>query len=104
MGPELCGLISALNFPPGLRSTARISLATVTLYMVDCKPGPGGRDQNIDTFDWETLNRIAPTVRINDMEGGVYATFTYNRSIRFRCNNIRGDNAVINAVFFEPAP
>lgn len=74
---------------------------TVALYFADCKPGPGGRVQNVDAFDLETLNRIAPTVKVEHFEGGVYVVFTYDRSIRFRCNNIRGDNAVINAVFFQ---
>ncbi len=105
-GPRVfgCYYSSGLQMCPVDIKLKRQHPYTVTLYMADCKPGPGGRDQNIDAFDLETLNRIAPTVRVNNMEGGVYATFTYNRSIRFRCNNIRGDNAVINAVFFEPAP
>lgn len=32
---------------------------------------------------------------------GVYVTFAYDWSIRLRCNDIRGDNAVINAVFLD---
>jgi hypothetical protein len=73
----------------------------VSLYIADCRPGRGGRVQSIDAFDLETLNRIAPPVRVDELSGGVYVTFEYDRSIRFRSQNIRGDNAVIYAVFFD---
>ena len=75
---------------------------TVALYLADClSTSSEARVQNVDAFDLETLNRIAPSVKVEHFEGGVYVVFTYDRSIRFRCNNIRGDNAVINAVFFQ---
>lgn len=75
---------------------------TFALYVADCKPGPGGREVNVDAFDLETLNLVAPAVRVRDMAGGVYIIYSYDRSIRLRSNFIRGDNSVYNAVFFEP--
>ena len=73
---------------------------TVALYIADCETKGMDRNQSIEVFDLETLNRIAPLTRVNDMKGGVYVVYSYDKSMRIRCNNIRGDNAVYNALFF----
>lgn len=71
----------------------------IALYMADCDNG--GRDHCIDAFDLETMNRIAPTVRVSHFNGGVYVVYEYDKSICIFNNNVRGDNAVMNAVFFD---
>ncbi len=73
---------------------------TVALYIADCETKGMDRNQSIEVFDLETMNRIAPLTRVNDMKGGVYIVYSYDKSMRIRCNHIRGDNAVYNALFF----
>ena len=71
----------------------------VSLYIADCDQG--GRDVCVEAFDLETGNRISPEVRIPHFEKGAYVSFDYDRSICIYAYNIRGDNAVYNAVFFD---
>ena len=73
----------------------------LAVYTADCDKG--GRDYFAEAFDLETMNRLTPCTRVKDMEGGVYLIYEYNRSIRVMLNNIRGDNTLINAVFFDGA-
>ena len=73
---------------------------TVALYVADCETKGMDRNQSIEVFDLETMNRIAPLTRVDNMKGGVYIVYSYNKSMRIRCNHIRGDNAVYNALFF----
>ena len=75
----------------------------VALYVADCRQaGPFPRVLNFDAYDLETLDRVAPSIRVDDLAGGVYVIFEYDRSLRIRGNNIRGDNTVVNALFFDP--
>lgn len=71
---------------------------TVILYFADCDGG--GREQCVEMFDGNTLNLIAPIAAVRDFEGGVYLVYSYNDSVRFRIDHIRGDNAVLSAIFF----
>ncbi|MGM9637279.1 MAG: hypothetical protein ACI3YK_04760, partial [Eubacteriales bacterium] len=71
---------------------------TVILYFADCDDG--GREQCVEMFDGNTLNLIAPIAAVRDFEGGVYLIYSYNDSVRFRIDHIRGDNAVLSAIFF----
>lgn len=73
----------------------------MSLYIADCDKG--GRDVNVEAFDLETGNRISPEVRVPHFEKGAFVTFRYDRSICIYSNNIHGDNAVYNAVFFDSA-
>ena len=92
-GLQMCPVDIRLKSPRKFR---------VALYVADCRQvGPFPRELNFDAYDLETLNRVAPSVRVDDFAGGVYLIFEYDRSLRIRGNNIRGDNAVINAVFFD---
>jgi len=36
------------------------------------------------------------------MDNGVYLRYSYNNSIRFRINHVRGADAVLSAIFFDP--
>ena len=71
----------------------------IAVYYADCDKG--GRDFVVDIFDLQTLNQIAPSVRLTDMSGGTYLVFEYDRSVRVTANFVSGDNALVNAVFFD---
>ena len=71
---------------------------SVSLYFLDWDCD--GRELEIDMYDGETLNLIAPAVVLNDYTGGVYVTYEYNKSIRFRIHQIRGKNAALSGIFF----
>lgn len=73
----------------------------LALYYADCDRG--GRDFVVDIFDEQTRNPIAPSVRIQDMKGGVYLVFQHNRSVRILASFLGGDNSLVNALFFDPA-
>jgi hypothetical protein len=62
-----------------------------------------GRRQAVEVFDLKTLNRIAPVEIVHDFEQGKYLVYTCTRSVRFRIDQIRGKNAVLNGIFFDPA-
>ena len=57
----------------------------------------------VDIFDEQTRNPIAPSVRIQDMKGGVYLVFQHDRSVRILASFLGGDNSLVNALFFDPA-
>lgn len=71
---------------------------TVALYFVDWDKE--GRELAIEMFDGETLNLAAPVKVVEDYTGGVYMIYKYNKSARFRIDQIRGSNAVLSGVFF----
>lgn len=61
-----------------------------------------GRRQAVEVFDLKTLSRIAPVEIVKDFEQGKYLIYECAQSVRFRINQIRGKNAVLNAIFFDP--
>ena len=71
---------------------------TVALYFVDWDNK--GREAVVEMFDEETLNLIAPLQVVDDYEGGKYLIYEYNKSTRFRINQMRGDNATLSGIFF----
>lgn len=71
---------------------------TVALYFVDWDKK--GRQLAVEMFDGETLNMIAPVQVLDDYSGGKYLVYKYNRSARFRIDQIRGDNATLSGIFF----
>ncbi|MGF7232899.1 alpha-L-rhamnosidase C-terminal domain-containing protein [Arachidicoccus sp.] len=74
----------------------------VSLYFVDWDNK--GRQMEIEMFDATTLNLIAPPKIVRDCHGGVYITYSYNNSVKFRINMVRGDNAVLSGIFFDSPP
>ena len=72
----------------------------VALYFLDWDQL--GRRQAIEVFDLKTLNRIAPVAIVQDFTEGKYLIYSCNRSVRFRIDQLRGRNAVLNAIFFDP--
>lgn len=71
---------------------------TVALYFVDWDSK--GREAVVEMFDEETLNMVAPVQVVDDYEGGKYLIYEYNKSTRFRINQMRGDNATMSGIFF----
>lgn len=71
----------------------------LAVYLADCDKG--GRDYIIEVFDLETMNRISPCVRVQDMKSGVYVVYDLDCSVSIMASNIHGDNTLFNAVFFD---
>jgi len=72
----------------------------VALYFADFDDN--GRRQAVDLFDESTLRLVAPTKIVRDFRGGKYLIYSYDRSARFRIYQVRGENAVLNGIFFDP--
>lgn len=72
----------------------------VALYFLDWDRL--GRRQAVEVFDLKTLDRIAPVEVVRNFEQGKYLVYRCTRSVRFRINQIRGKDAVLNAMFFDP--
>ncbi len=73
----------------------------VALYFVDWDNK--GRRQAVEMMDAATLNLIAPVNVVKDFSGGAYLVYTYNKSVKFRFNKIRGDVVSLSGIFFDPA-
>ena len=71
---------------------------TVALYFVDWDRQ--GRQMAVDMFDGNTYDMIAPTQVIKNCENGVYLVYKYTDSVRFRINQMRGEDAVLSGIFF----
>jgi len=72
----------------------------ISLYFVDWDKR--GRKIAVEMFDAATLNLIAPVKVVENCTGGAYLTYAYNKSVKFRINVVRGDNAVLSGLFFDP--
>jgi len=72
----------------------------VSLYFVDWDKKR--RKISVEMFDAATSNLIAPVKIVENSIGGTYLKFAYNKSVKFRINMVRGDNAVLNGIFFDP--
>ena len=60
------------------------------------------RRSAVEIFDAETLRLLAPVKLIKDYKNGKYLIFTYSKSIRIRVNQVRGPNAAVSGLFFDP--
>jgi hypothetical protein len=74
----------------------------VALYFVDWDNK--GRRLAVEMFDATTLNLIAPVKVVTNFYGGKYLVYAFNKSTKFRIDHVRGDNAVLSGIFFDPAP
>jgi alpha-L-rhamnosidase len=72
----------------------------IALYFVDWDKK--GRQIAVEMFDANTLNLIAPVKIVKNCLGGAYLIYAYNKSAKFRFNIVRGDNAVLSGMFFDP--
>ncbi len=91
------GLQQCLVLDIALKQPTNYQLA---LYFVDFDRK--GRRQSVDLLDLDTRKLIAPTRIYAGFEGGMYAVYNCDLSVRLRVNQIRGDNAVLSGIFFDP--
>ncbi len=80
-----------------LRQPAAYQLA---LYFVDLDRK--GRRQSVELFDLASRKLIAPTRIYSNFTGGTYAVYNCQQAVRVRINHVRGDNAVLSGLFFDP--
>lgn len=71
---------------------------TVALYFVDWEKS--GRELAVEMFDGESLNLVAPVKVVDDYAGGKYLIYQYDKSVRFRIDQMRGPNATLSGIFF----
>jgi hypothetical protein len=55
----------------------------------------------VEMFDRQTLERLAPVQMVRDFTGGKYLIYPCNGSVRFRIDQVRGDNATLSGIFFN---
>jgi hypothetical protein len=80
-----------------LKQPAAYQLA---LYFVDLDRKD--RRQAVELFDLDTKKLIAPTRVFSNFTGGTYAIYNCRQSVRARLYHIRGYNAVLSGLFFDP--
>jgi alpha-L-rhamnosidase len=61
-----------------------------------------GRWESVDLYSLPGLVLAAPVQGISNFQHGKYLIFECQGSVRLRLNTIRGPNAVISGVFFDP--
>jgi len=71
----------------------------VSLYFVDWDNK--GRKIAVEMFDAASSKLIAPVKIVENCAGGAYLTYSYNKSVKFRINMVRGDNAILSGIFFD---
>jgi len=71
----------------------------VALYFVDWDNQ--GRREAVEMMDAETLNLVAPVKVVKGFGGGCYLVYSYNKSVKFRFNKIRGDIVTLSGIFFD---
>jgi alpha-L-rhamnosidase len=90
---------------------ATLETMTMDIELKDCVPhrlslyfldfDNQQRRTAIEIFDLNTLNLIAPVQLVQHYEHGKYLTFTIDRSVRVRINQVRGVNAAVSGIFFD---
>ena len=80
-----------------LKQPAEYQLA---LYFADLDGK--GRRQAVELFDLASRKLIAPTRVFADFTGGTYAVYNCRQSVRVRIYHVRGYNAVLSGLFFDP--
>lgn len=71
----------------------------VALYFVDWE-NQGNRIA-VEMFDAETLNLIAPVKLVKNYSKGAYLVYSYNKSVKFRIDKVRGGNLSLSGLFFD---
>jgi alpha-L-rhamnosidase len=72
----------------------------LALYAVDFDRK--ARWESVDILRLPSLVLAAPVQAIADFQGGKYLIFEFQDSVRLRINGIRGPDAVVSGVFFDP--
>ncbi|TSJ44095.1 Bacterial alpha-L-rhamnosidase [Mucilaginibacter corticis] len=71
----------------------------VSLYFLDWDNTT--KPIEVEMFDAETSNIIAPAKMIKSCTGGVYLTYAYNGPVKFRINMSPNSKAVLSGIFFD---
>jgi alpha-L-rhamnosidase len=61
-----------------------------------------GRQEAADIYNLPALTLAAPTQAIREYQDGKYVIFECHDSVRLRFDTIRGPNAVVSGIFFDP--
>jgi hypothetical protein len=72
----------------------------LAMYFVDWDQT--GRRVAVEVFDLDTRDLVAPEQMVDAFTGGTYLVFECDRPLRLRIAQIRGDNAVLSGLFFDP--
>jgi hypothetical protein len=75
---------------------------SLALYFLDWDKK--GRQTTVEVHDLKTFDLIAPIEMVSDYANGKYLVFRCDRPVRLRIDHVRGDNAVLSGLFFDPAP
>ncbi len=71
----------------------------IALYFVDWEKK--GSRMAVEMFDAETLNLVAPVKMVRNPAGGVFLVYSFNKSVKFRFDKIRGANISLSGIFFD---
>jgi alpha-L-rhamnosidase len=74
----------------------------VALYFVDWDRMD--RTIAVEMFDAKTLKMVAPVQVIKDHAMGHYLLYQYDKSVKFRIQQVRGVNAALSGILFDPVP
>ncbi|HEV2329601.1 MAG TPA: alpha-L-rhamnosidase C-terminal domain-containing protein [Verrucomicrobiae bacterium] len=61
-----------------------------------------GRQEAVDVYNLPGLTLAAPTQAVREYQDGKYVIFDCRDSVRLRFDTIRGSNAVVSGIFFDP--
>lgn len=97
---------SATPSPGGMTMAIDVTAAPgasfqLAMYFVDWDSVT--RRSAVEVFDLETRKLVAPEQMVTEFNGGKYLVYRCDRSVRLRIAHIRGDNAVLSGLFFDPA-
>ncbi|GEM_PF-163518 len=71
----------------------------VSLYFVDWDKQ--NKRSAIEIFDLDNKEIQMPVYMVRDYEDGVYVTYTFDKSVRIRIDQVRGKNASFSGLFFD---
>jgi hypothetical protein len=72
----------------------------LAVYVVDYNHK--GRQEAVNIYNLPSLVLAAPTQSVRGFQHGKYLLFDCHGSVRLRFDNIRGPNAVVSGIFFDP--
>lgn len=61
------------------------------------------RQEAVNIYNLPALTLAAPTQAVREYQDGKYLIFDCRDSVRLRFDTIRGDNAVVSGIFFDPS-
>lgn len=72
----------------------------LAMYFVDWDAK--GRRIAVEVFDLDSRKLVAPERLVDDFVGGAYLVYAVEGPLRLRIAHVRGDNAVLSGLFFDP--